>query len=90
MSNMKIVSLVANEAFRTRAALLDDLANMATNIAQELMLIDHRLKGLQREIERLDAQRRRPAVDLSLSQDDRSDIIDTSYDKGGGTPKPSG
>jgi hypothetical protein len=89
MANMKIVSLIASEAFRTRAALLDDLANMATNIAQELMLIDQRLKAIQREIERLDAQRR-PAVDPSLSQDDRSDIVDASYDKGGVPPKVSG
>jgi hypothetical protein len=88
MSNMKIVSLVASEALRTRAAMLDDLAHMATNIAQELMLIDHRLKGIQREIERLGAQRR-PAVDPSLSQDQRSDIVDASYNKGGDTPKPS-
>jgi hypothetical protein len=90
MANMKIVSLVSSEALRTRAALLDDLANMATNIAQELLLIDHRLKGIQREIERLDAQRKRPAVDPSLSQDDRSDIVDASYEKGGVPPKASG
>ena len=89
MSNMKIVSLVASEAVRARAAMLDDLAHMATNIAQELMLIDHRLKGLQRELDRLGAQRR-PAVDPSLAQDQRSNIVDASYDKGGAPPKASG
>jgi len=53
MANMKIVSMVDAAALRSRAAMLDDLAHLATNIAQELMLIDERLRKLQEAVDRL-------------------------------------
>jgi hypothetical protein len=56
MSNMKIVSIVDHEVTRMRALVMTDLANIVTNLAQELMLIDQRIKAVQREIERLDAR----------------------------------
>jgi hypothetical protein len=64
MANMKIVSIVDHEVRRsrealradmaeTRAALLSDLANLATQIANELMVIDQRLRKLRADVDRL-------------------------------------
>jgi hypothetical protein len=60
MANMKIVSIVDHEVRRsrdemaaTRAALLNDLANLATQISVELMAIDARLRKLRADVDRL-------------------------------------
>ena len=53
MSNLRVVSITDCESVRTRANLLNDMAVMASAIADELMRIDVRLRLLRAEIERL-------------------------------------
>jgi len=83
MSNMKIVSIVDHEVTRSRAAIARDLSNLALSIADELMDIDRRLAKLRAEVDKLQQQSiPQPAVHPSLSQDERSDIVDK---QGGGS-----
>ena len=53
MANLKVVSITDHESVRARANLLNDMAVMASAIADELMRIDVRLRALRAEIERL-------------------------------------
>jgi len=53
MSHLKVVRITDHETRRARDHLLVDLAVMASAIADELHLIDIRLRVLQAEIKRL-------------------------------------
>jgi len=82
MSNMKIVSIIDHEVSRSRASALNDLNNVASAIAQELMDIEGRLTRLRADVDKLQQQSvPQPAVHPSLSQDERSQIVD---EQGGG------
>ena len=73
---------------RQRADVVRDLSNLALSIADELMDIDRRLTKLRAEVDQLQQQSvPQSAMHPSLSQDERSDIVDK---QGGETPKPSG
>jgi len=87
MSNAKIVSMIGAAEVRQRADVVRDLSNLALSIADELMDIDWRLTKLRADVDKLREQSiPQPAVHPSLSQDERSEIVE----QGGETPKPSG
>jgi len=72
---------------RSRAELTRDLSNLALSIADELMVIDMKLRVLRADVDKLQQENvPQPAVHPSLSQDERSEIVE----QGGETPKPSG
>ena len=83
MSNAKVVSLIGHAVTRERAEVVRDLSNLALSIADELMEIDRRLTKLRAEVDQLQQQSiPQPAVHPSLSQDERSEIVE----QGGGDP----
>jgi len=83
MSNAKVVSLIGHAVTRERAEVVRDLSNLALSIADELMDIDRRLVKLRAEVDQLQQQSiPQPAVHPSLSQDERSEIVE----QGGGDP----
>jgi hypothetical protein len=83
MSNMKIVSMVGAAEVRQRADVVRDLSNLALSIADELMDIDRRLVKLRADVDKLKQQSiPQPAVHPSLSQDERSKLVD---EQGGGS-----
>ena len=83
MSNAKVVSLIGHAVTRERAEVVRDLSNLALSIADELMDIDRRLIKLRAEVDQLQQKSiPQPAVHPSLSQDERSDIVE----QGGDTP----
>jgi len=87
MSNAKVVSLIGHAVTRERAEVVRDLSNLALSIADELMDIDRRLIKLRADVDKLREQSiPQPAVHPSLSQDERSKLVD---EQEGGTPKPS-
>jgi uncharacterized protein HemX len=53
MANMKIISMLDAAAARSRAAVLNDMANMAVQISTELTAIDQRLRKLREDVDRL-------------------------------------
>ena len=53
MANLKVVSITDHDSVRARANLLNDMAVMASAIADELMRIDIILRKLRVEIDRL-------------------------------------
>jgi len=87
MSNAKVISIVDHAMTRSRAELTRDLSNLALSIADELMVIDMKLRVLRADVDKLQQENvPQPAVHPSLSQDERSEIVE----QGGETPKPSG
>jgi hypothetical protein len=56
MSHAKIISIIDHEITRSRVAVLTDLTNVASSIAQELTIIGERLDALQAEVTRLRQQ----------------------------------
>jgi len=58
MANLKVVSITDHETVRARAGLLNDLAVMASALADELMRIDLRLRGLRHAVELMQQQGR--------------------------------
>ena len=53
MANMKVVSIVDHDVRRARAAMLDDLANVTTQISIELISINSCLRQLRADVDRL-------------------------------------
>jgi len=87
MSNAKVISLIDHTMTRSRAELTRDLSNLALSIADELMVIDRKLKTLRADVDRLQQESvPQPAVHPSLSQDERSKLVD---EQEGDTPKSS-
>ena len=53
MANLKVVSITDHETVRARAGLLNDMAVMASALADELMRIDLRLRAMRVELDQL-------------------------------------